>query len=179
MQGISNKFKSITKVRNTIMQIINNSQAIKRLIFYNTKNPLADLAIDNELNVVEQPNLNIDFINGIDKRIHSNYMKKILDVVGTHIFVKRLESDLDGQVFGVNTLVIDIVVPAEYSELDEENDREALICSTICTLIDQQSIIGGMGKVSVVHVKESMLENNNKEYNCLTMFVEVPTSNKA
>lgn len=177
MQNSSNKFRGITKTRNLIMQRINDSQILKRLIYYNSNDPLGEFGIDLEGNTIEQSDLDIDFTtNGEHKRIHSNFMKKILEKYETHIFVRRLESNLEDQVRGVNTIVIDIIVPTEYSELDEGNDREGLICTTICSLIDGETI-NSLGGVKVAHVKESMLEQNNKEFNCLTMFIEVPTSN--
>lgn len=175
-ERMSMKFRNTTSIRNTIMDKINENQDIKRLIYYNTIAPLSNFSSDIEGTIIKQPDVDIDFIME-DKRIHSSFSKETLKETETHIFVRRLESKLDDQAIGRNTITIDIFVPVKFSELeDRSNDREGLICAKIINLLDGQNITS-LGKLTVTGVKEMTLEHKEKEYNCLVMFIEVPTSN--
>jgi len=58
----SQKLKVITRIRNNIMKLMNDSQDIKRLIYYTSNDPLESMGVDLEGNFVEQPDLDIDLL---------------------------------------------------------------------------------------------------------------------
>lgn len=171
----SQKLKQITLIRNRIIQIINSDNEIKRIMYYLTSTPLEKQGRNVDGKIIWQPDISdIDFIKE-EKRIHHTFSSKILDKSEVHIFVRRFESNLSDNIIGENKLVIDIVCPVKYSILDENQDRESLIGTKICDLIDGE-IIQSLGKIKVIYAKDSII-NNNKEFNCLSLFLEIPTSN--
>lgn len=172
----SNKLKTITNIRNTIMQIMNDSQDIKRLIYYISVDPLNEMSVDLEGNFITQPNLDIDFIIG-DKRILPFFNKGILTEEKVYIVCHRYSSDLKDDVIGLNKIIIDIFVPQVYSQLDSDYDRQILIATLICDNLDREIIKSkSLGKIKVVSCQESITDTD-KEFTVLSMFLEIPTSN--
>lgn len=154
--------------------MINCNQNIKRLLFYTTKTPLEKIGVNTNDESIEQPDIETDFVHGMP-RIHSHFQDTILNELQTHIFVRRWKGNLSDKVIGDNMITVDIIVPLIYLELNDEFDRDSLIATEICDLVDNERI-QSLGKIKVVQFVESN-ELKNKAFNTFTLFIEVPTSN--
>lgn len=172
---ISMKLKNITKVRNAIMDKINKNQEIKRYINYLTQTPLELIGSDYNGQIVNQPDVNIDFIRQ-EKRIHPFYSKGLLNEFQVNIFVQRRGADLSDIAIGENFINITIVVPVMYAILTDGEDRQISIANIICGLIDGEEI-GGIGKAYVERVNEDFVINDSKEYCALNLTVKIKTLN--
>jgi len=169
------KMKNITLVRNAIIQKINGNNDIKRLIYYLTRTPLESTGIDLDNVVQDQPDISeINFISE-EKRILPFFSSNILTEDKVYVICRRDSGDLRDDCEGVNRIIIDVWTPRIHAELDYEQDRQSLIVQNICNEIDQ-TVIRSLGEIKVVHFQDNV-DNTNKDFLILSIFVEVPTCN--
>lgn len=171
----SMKLKSITQIRNAIMDKINESQEIKRYIKYLTPTPLEQYGTDLNGQILNQPDVDINFIRE-EKKIYPFFSKGLLNESQVNIFVQRRGADLSDIAIGKNSINITIVVPVMYAMLNDEEDRQVAIANIICGLIDGENI-GGIGKAQVERADEDFVINDSKEYCALNLNVGIKTLN--
>jgi len=168
------KCKNIVKIRNEIIRRIDNSQECKRMITYLTNTPLL-LKGKNKLgSVVNQPDLTESLYN---KNIYPmSFSLEILSSDKTIVFVHMYDGDLK-QAKGKNIIVIDICTPVSYYTLEGMGeDRPWNLANYVCTLVDNENLGAGIGNAIVSSYKEGRV-SNQVDYDVLSLFVEVTTSN--
>lgn len=170
----SMKLRNITKIRNKIIQMIDENQEIKRLIKYLTSTPLESQGYDKVGTLVQQPNIEDSFINTNIYPI--SFTDDVLKEEQVKIFIHRLKGDLRDSDIGNNTIAIDIITPSKYIILEGENaDRNTELAIHILDLIDNE-VISSIGKVRIVYYDEGKV-SNGINYNVLSLYAEIKTLN--
>jgi len=175
LSNVSMKFRNITKIKNGIINLISHDNKIKRYVLYLTREPLNLSAYDTSSILQDQPDVEIDLVFGDPHIYGSSFNDVVLSASQVTIFVHRYMGDLTGKALGINTLIVDIVTPLEFNILNETEDRNSAIACSICDLVDDTSI--GVGKASVVKYTESRYSLTDNNYEILSLFIEVSTSN--
>lgn len=173
--GSSLKLRNITKIRNRIIQIINNNQEIKRFIKYLTNTPLENVGYSKDGSEIQQIDIEED-LKG-ENILPISFNKKVLSSEKVVIFCYRLQGDLSDNSIGINTIIIDIICPSSYLVLEGENaDRNTEIAYRIIDEVDGK-VINSIGTAKVVHYNEQRLSDDD-DYDILSLIIEIKTSNR-
>ena len=151
----------ITIIRNKIMEQINNSQEIKRLIMYLTRTPLELTGQGLSGNIKQQPNILTDLISHTI-RILPFTNKNLYENNNVSIVVSRQSCSLTDEENA--TLNIQIICPKIYSQLNQNEDRESSIADEIIT------ILGTIEEIIDVNAIDST-PIEHEDYNILTLFL--------
>lgn len=163
------KFRDIAKHELAIAKIICDNQNIMRYMCYMTDDPLAERTVNRKGEIVEQPDLDIDY-----KSAHisiQSFNNKILDTSHLSMFIHPLKGALfANRTIGDITYAIDIVCPEDFQVFDGKIEyRDYNIADEICRDIDGKKITG-FGDVEIVDFNSGKLE---QDYTFLTLFVRV------
>ena len=173
MSTKSMKLKNLTKIKNEIVQILDESQEIKRYCIYSTNTPLLEMGKQLDGKMVIQDNINDSII---DKNIIPyRFMEDVLQENKTLIFVYFNEANLT-DVLGSYRFNVDIFVHKSYDVLEElGQERNVEIATTIADLLDEKSIIG-FGQVELNYGRQVRM-NTKTEYTIFELDLEVKMSN--
>lgn len=126
----SNKLKKCSMIIDYVYDKIINNNEIRRMIYYNTKNPLSKKGITYDNEKIEQPDVSIDKCDNISKLAFNNSME--IDL-GNYIFINLVS----GNFSKTNKLIIDVnvVCPVEFIDITD-GMRDFEIGQRICDELD-------------------------------------------
>lgn len=144
----SMRFKHIIKIKNEMLEILDNNQEIKRLCTYLTDTPLSSSAIV-EGKRVRQPDITKSLLKenliayGFDNNLLKEQKVYIFCGLANISFTKK--SNMDNNLF-----ILTVFVPLEFNELELYGDeRIVAIASRIADELDDTSLDKGMSNIKI------------------------------
>lgn len=160
------KLENMEKHFNDILELINQSQKIKRYLCYNSNNPLK--------NSTEQPDITKSLIG--DNIQLSFFNENIISEPKCFLFFNLLNSDLSKETIGEETYVFDIVTHNNLWRLQGLGQFRAIrIGMELCSMLDQQHEIAGLGKIIM---KKAHCGKVNNDFQYMELVMSVSTSNR-
>lgn len=173
MSTKSMKLKNLTKIKNTIVRILDESQDIKRYCVYSTNTPLLEMGKLLDGKMVMQPDIDYSIIE--TNIVPYRFMEDVLQENKTLIFVYFNEANLRENI-GSYRFNIDIFVHKKYDVLEElGQERNVEVATTIADLLDEKRI-QGFGAIELNYGRQTRL-NNKTEYTIFELDLEIPVSN--
>ena len=170
----SNKLKFIGKNLIDLLGIAGNNNNLLRLIYYNTNDPYSPQTLDNNNNIVNQPDITLDSlmdINIILGDVDINILQNSKILCFLHPY--RGKFSINNST-GKDTYVLDVCYPHIYFVLKGLSElRPYSIGYEFFRKIDWQNT-SGVGKV----ILDSYVENKlDTTYGCVSFFFTISNSN--
>lgn len=177
MNSKSMKMKNLTKIKNFMVDVIDQDQEIKRYCKYLTNTPLMKKGMDLNGQLISQPDITESLVDK-DKGnlVAYRFTEDIIENKRVMIFVYKVKGDLS-KTIGENYFEIDIFVPYIYDILEEMGqERNIEIATKICDLLDGKSINNQLGVIEILEYEDNRL-NRTSDYNICSLMLRINKTN--
>lgn len=140
-KNLSNKIRKVSLLTSHIIDKIDGNQNIKRLLFYNTINPLAIKGVEYDKDIINQPDITRSLYYDETKENKSYIVNGTFDIdmkdelencLYIHCYSGRFRDNM-----GVLKIAVNILVPKQYEFLASKGDtRSNLIAQEVANLFD-------------------------------------------
>lgn len=135
-KGKSNKIRKVSLLTSHVIDRIDNCQNIKRLLKYNTINPLSSKGKEYDGDIVEQPDIDYSLYFDEDYIVNGTFDIDMKDLLENNIYVHCYNGRF-GNTVGKLKIAINILVPKQYEFLASKGDtRSNSIGQEIADLFD-------------------------------------------